>query len=78
MVGRCLDAFALLQSGRVDVGVLSAAQVDRWGNLNSTVIGAFDRPKLRLVGSGGAHDIACLAQRTRLIEGQRALDKKRN
>ena len=57
MIGDCLDVFGDLQAGRIDVGLLSAAQVDRFGNLNSTVIGDYRKPKLRMVGSGGAHDI---------------------
>ena len=61
--GDCLSVFGALQAGRIDVGVLSAAQVDRRGNLNSTVIGNYSQPKVRLVGSGGAHDIATLAGR---------------
>jgi glutaconate CoA-transferase subunit B len=47
-----------LQGGRIDVGFLSAAQIDRHGNLNSTVIGDYDRPKVRLPGGGGAPEIA--------------------
>lgn len=50
-----------LQGGRVDVGFLSAAQIDRFGNLNSTVIGQYDRPKVRLPGAGGAPEIASSA-----------------
>jgi glutaconate CoA-transferase subunit B len=50
-----------LQAGRVDVGFLSAAQIDRFGNLNSTVIGAYDAPKVRLPGAGGAPEIASAA-----------------
>ena len=50
-----------LQAGRVDVGFLSAAQIDRFGNLNSTVIGAYDEPKVRLPGAGGAPEIASAA-----------------
>lgn len=50
-----------LQAGRVDVGFLSAAQIDRFGNLNSTVIGRYDRPKVRLPGAGGAPEIASSA-----------------
>ena len=61
--GDCLSVFGALQAGRVDVGMLSAAQLDRRGNLNSTVIGNYPQPKIRLVGSGGAHDIATLAGR---------------
>jgi glutaconate CoA-transferase subunit B len=63
MVTSCLGVFAMLQQGRFDVGLLSGAQVDRHGNLNSTVLGAAgSQRKLRLVGSGGAHDIALLAR----------------
>ena len=54
----------VLQGGRVDLGFLGGAQVDRWGNLNSTVIGDYKRPAVRLPGSGGASDIATMAHRT--------------
>jgi glutaconate CoA-transferase subunit B len=47
-----------LQGGRITVGFLGGAQVDRFGNLNSTVIGGYGRPKVRLPGSGGAAEIA--------------------
>ena len=47
-----------LQGGRITVGFLSGAQVDRFGNLNSTVVGDYARPKVRLPGSGGATEIA--------------------
>ncbi len=47
-----------LQGGRIDVGVLGAAQIDRFGNLNSTVIGDYRSPKVRLPGAGGAPTIA--------------------
>ncbi|MFL6019332.1 MAG: CoA-transferase subunit beta [Gaiellaceae bacterium] len=47
-----------LQGGRIGVGFLGAAQVDRRGNLNSTVIGDYDRPSVRLPGGGGAPEIA--------------------
>lgn len=67
MIGDCLDVFGDLQAGRINVGLLSAAQVDRFGNLNSTVIGDYRSPKLRLVGSGGAHDIAALAPETIIL-----------
>jgi glutaconate CoA-transferase, subunit B len=50
-----------LQGGRIDVGFLGAAQIDRFGNLNSTVIGDYDRPKVRLPGAGGAPEIATAA-----------------
>lgn len=64
----------VLQAGRVDVGFLSGAQVDGYGNINSTSIGFEPRhPKVRFSGSGGACDIACLAKRTIII----ALHEKR-
>ncbi len=64
----------VLQAGRVDVGFLSGAQIDRYGNINSTSIGADPRhPKVRFPGSGGSCDIACLAKRTVII----ALHEKR-
>jgi glutaconate CoA-transferase subunit B len=47
-----------LQGGRITIGFLSGAQVDRFGNLNSTVIGDYAKPKVRLPGSGGATEIA--------------------
>ena len=47
-----------LQGGRIDVGFLGAAQIDRHGNLNSTTIGPYDTPKVRLPGAGGAPEIA--------------------
>ncbi|MDQ3778117.1 MAG: CoA-transferase subunit beta [Actinomycetota bacterium] len=53
-----------LQGGRIDVGFLGAAQIDRHGNLNSTVIGDYDRPKVRLPGAGGAPEIAAWCRET--------------
>jgi len=47
-----------LQPGRIDVGFLSGAQLDRFGNINTTVIGSYDEPAVRLPGSGGAPEIA--------------------
>ena len=51
-----------LQPGRMDVGFLGAAQIDRRGNLNTTVIGAYDHPTVRLPGAGGAPEIAAAAR----------------
>jgi len=51
-----------LQAGRVDVGFLGAAQIDRFGNINTTVIGPYDDPKVRLPGAGGAPEIAASAK----------------
>ncbi len=59
------DIFALyLQRGNVDVGFLGGAQIDRFGNINATIIGDdYTHPKVRLPGSGGAQEIAAWAQR---------------
>jgi glutaconate CoA-transferase subunit B len=51
-----------LQGGRIDVALVGAAQIDRYGNLNSTVIGDYAAPKVRLPGSGGACEIAINAR----------------
>src|SRR5947208_8044350 len=53
-----------LQAGRIDVGFLGAAQIDRYGNLNSTVIGDYDHPRVRLPGGGGAPEIAASCRET--------------
>ena len=47
-----------LQGGRITIGFLAAAQLDRFGNINTTVIGSYDRPQVRLPGGGGAPEIA--------------------
>jgi glutaconate CoA-transferase, subunit B len=58
------DIFALyLQRGNIDVGFLGGAQIDRFGNINATVIGSYDHPKVRLPGSGGSMEIAAWANR---------------
>ncbi|HPO58680.1 MAG TPA: CoA-transferase [Anaerolineaceae bacterium] len=58
------DIFTLyLQRGNVDVGFLGGAQIDRFGNINATVIGDYSQPKVRLPGSGGAMEIAAWANR---------------
>lgn len=61
--GQMLDVMNLMQQGRVNLGFLGAAEVDRFGNLNTTW-GRRGGAQTRLPGSGGACDIACLAQRT--------------
>ncbi len=53
----------ILQAGRIDVGFLGAAQIDEHGNLNTTYIGPYEQPKVRLPGSGGGNDIASSAKR---------------
>src|SRR4051812_7508700 len=62
------DTFqGLLQNGRIEVGFLGAAQIDRFANVNTTVIGDYAHPKVRLPGSGGAAEIATHARRTLLV-----------
>jgi glutaconate CoA-transferase, subunit B len=63
-----------LQAGLVDVGFLGAAQIDRFGNINTTVIGDYAHPKTRLPGSGGACEIAIHARKVFVImrQGQRS------
>lgn len=62
------DLFGLyLQGGLVDVALLGGAQIDRYGNLNTTVIGSYTDPKVRLPGSGGACEISINAQRVYII-----------
>jgi glutaconate CoA-transferase subunit B len=56
-----------LQGGRIDVGFLGAAQMDRFANINTTVIGPYARPKVRLPGAGGASEIADLAGEVLII-----------
>ena len=56
-----------LQGGLIDVGFLGAAQIDRFGNINTTVVGPYDHPDVRLPGSGGAAEIAIHARRTVVI-----------
>jgi glutaconate CoA-transferase subunit B len=59
-----------LQGGLIDVGFLQGVQIDRFGNLNTTVIGDYQQPKVRLPGSGGACEIATLAKRVLVIAPQ--------
>lgn len=62
------DLFMLyLQGGLIDVALLGGAQIDRFGNLNTTVIGDYNSPKTRLPGSGGACEIAINARRIFMI-----------
>jgi len=56
-----------LQRGLIDVGFLGGAQIDRFGNVNATVIGEYAHPKVRLPGSGGSAEIAAWANRTYLL-----------
>lgn len=64
MVSDMVDALGtLLMGGNVDVGILGAAQIDRYGNLNTLVMGDYRAPERRLGGTGGNTEIACLAKR---------------
>ncbi len=68
--GSLADAFATMQNrqtGRQVVGIMGAAQIDRYGNLNSTVIGDYFKPTVRFSGSGGACDVASFVGRTILF-----------
>ena len=58
------DIFAnYLQRGNVDVGFMGGAQIDKYGNINATIIGDYAQPKVRLPGSGGSQEIAAWANR---------------
>lgn len=65
--GGLADAFATMQNkftGKRVVGILGAAQIDLYGNLNSTNLGAYEKPTVRFSGSGGANDVASFVSRT--------------
>lgn len=57
----------MLQGGHVDVGFVGAAQIDQYGNINTTYIGSFEKPTVRLPGSGGGNDIISSAKRIIVI-----------
>lgn len=68
MVAPMTDIFQyFLQNGRIQVGFLGGAQLDRWGNINTTVVGPYEKPKVRLPGSGGASEIAVHAKRMLVV-----------
>jgi glutaconate CoA-transferase subunit B len=74
MVCSMADIFqSFLQNGKIQVGFLGGAQVDKFGNINTTVVGPYDAPKVRLPGSGGACEIAQHAQRVLIVT---KLDKR--
>src|ERR1044071_1219057 len=56
-----------LQRGLIEVGFLGGAQIDRWGNINTTVVGEYENPKVRLPGSGGACEIAVHSKRLLVV-----------
>jgi glutaconate CoA-transferase, subunit B len=61
-----------LQNGKIDVGFLGGAQIDRFGNVNATVIGPYAKPKVRLPGSGGAAEVAAWAKRVYFLTPHQA------
>ena len=61
------DVMAAAQAGYIDYGFVGAAAIDAYGNLNTTVIGDWDKPKVRLPGSGGANDLGSFCWRTLYI-----------
>ncbi len=74
MVCSMSDIFqCFLQNGKIQVGFLGGAQVDKSGSINTTVVGPYDAPKVRLPGSGGASEIAAHAQRVLIVT---KLDKR--
>ena len=64
------DVMSASQSGYLDYGFLGAAQIDPYGNLNTTVIGDWGNPRVRLPGSGGANDVGSLCWRTIIVMRQ--------
>jgi len=74
MVTSMADIFqSFLQNGKIQIGFLGGAQVDKFGNINTTVVGPYNAPKVRLPGSGGASEIAAHAQRVLIVT---KLDKR--
>jgi acyl CoA:acetate/3-ketoacid CoA transferase beta subunit len=68
------DVMSACQAGYVDYGFLGAAMIDQYGNINTTVIGDWEHPTVRLPGSGGGNDIGSLCPRTIVLIRQ---DKRR-
>lgn len=69
-VGSQREVMSAQQAGFVDVACISGAQIDKYGNVNSTCIGDYHKPKVRLAGSGGANDLASSANRTVIMMRQ--------
>lgn len=67
MLPAITDIFLFAQRGYLDVGFVGGAQVDQHGNLNSSVLGDYHQPKVRLPGSGGANDIISLCRRVVVV-----------
>jgi glutaconate CoA-transferase, subunit B len=64
---RMIDVMGLMQAGNIHAGFIGGAEIDRFGNLNTSYIGPREQPHVKLPGSGGAADIASLAQRLLII-----------
>lgn len=62
-----VNVIGLMASGEIDLGFIGGAEIDRYGNLNTSLIGDWEHPKVRLPGSGGGGDIASLARRLAVI-----------
>lgn len=62
-----LNVIGLMASGEIDLGFIGGAEIDRYGNLNTSLIGDWEHPRVRLPGSGGGADIASLAHRLAII-----------
>ena len=62
MLSSSMDVLSLMQRGHIDYGFIAGAQIDQYGNVNTSFIGDYRKPKIRLPGSGGANDIASLSK----------------
>lgn len=72
------ELYELLQAGQIDTGIVGAAQIDKYGNINTTLVGGTGKTKTRLSGSGGGNDIVSLAKKTILmipLERRRFVEK---
>ncbi|MBI4609974.1 MAG: 3-oxoadipate--succinyl-CoA transferase subunit B [Candidatus Rokubacteria bacterium] len=67
MLPSITDTFLFAQRGSLDVGFVGGAQIDRYGNLNSSIVGPREHPKVRLPGSGGANDIISLCRQVIVV-----------
>lgn len=67
MLPAITDAFLFAQRGFVDVGFMGGAQIDRYGNINTSAIGDYWKPRVRLPGTGGANDIASLCREVIIV-----------
>ena len=78
MLPAITDVFLMAQRGFLDVGFIGGAQIDQYGNLNTSAIGGYERPTVRLPGSGGANDIISLCREVIILtvhERRRFVDK---